>query len=214
MLSSIIERLNEKRTAKLDGEAESGFTLIELMVVLLIMAILLAIAIPTFLGVKGGAQDRAAQSDLNTTLTNAKAIYGNNQSYPSPASVTGAFSAAEASLTFTFITSMTTAFPTKIDPGNVAIAVSGDYTGIMMVNVSQTGKDCWWLISNEATDTTDPGFAGGGAGWPVYGNPVGAGTFYASTKYTAGACTAPAGTSPWMINTAGSWFKNAFTSAF
>ena len=51
------------------------------MVVLLIMAILLAIAIPTFLGVKGGAQDRATQSNLNTALTNAKAIYGNNQAY-------------------------------------------------------------------------------------------------------------------------------------
>ena len=37
---------------------ESGFTLIELMVVLLIMAILLAIAIPTFLSVTNGARRR------------------------------------------------------------------------------------------------------------------------------------------------------------
>ena len=34
---------------------EDGFTLVELMVVLLVMAILLAIAIPAFVGVKGGA---------------------------------------------------------------------------------------------------------------------------------------------------------------
>ena len=38
---------------------DSGFTLIELMVVLLILAILLAIAIPTFLSVTGGANDRS-----------------------------------------------------------------------------------------------------------------------------------------------------------
>ncbi len=37
------------------GDAEGGFTLIELMVVLLIIAILLAIAIPTFLGVTSSA---------------------------------------------------------------------------------------------------------------------------------------------------------------
>ena len=52
------------------------------MVVLLILAILLAIAIPTFLGVTKSANDRAAQSNLNTALINAKTIFqGNNQGY-------------------------------------------------------------------------------------------------------------------------------------
>ena len=47
-----------------DGVLDSGFTLIELMVVLLILAILLAIAIPTFLGTTKTANDRAVQSNL------------------------------------------------------------------------------------------------------------------------------------------------------
>src|SRR5271167_3073973 len=82
-------------------EMDAGFTLIELMVVLLIMAILLAIAIPTFLGVKGGAQDRAAQSNLETALTNAKAVYGNNQTYgASSSSAISSLQSSEASLTF------------------------------------------------------------------------------------------------------------------
>ena len=55
-------------------EDEEGFTLIELMVVVLIIAILIAIAIPTFLGAQDRARDRGAQSDLRNGLTAAKTI--------------------------------------------------------------------------------------------------------------------------------------------
>jgi type IV pilus assembly protein PilA len=60
---------------------EQGFTLIELMVVVLIIAILIAIAIPTFLGARSRAQDRAAQSDIRNGLTAEKTVYTDNQSY-------------------------------------------------------------------------------------------------------------------------------------
>ena len=53
---------------------EQGFTLIELMVVVLIIAILIAIAIPTFLGAQNRARDRGAQSDLRNGLTAAKTL--------------------------------------------------------------------------------------------------------------------------------------------
>ena len=60
---------------------DEGFTLIELMVVVLIIAILIAIAIPTFLGARERAQDRAAQSDLRNAYTAAKVFYVDNEDY-------------------------------------------------------------------------------------------------------------------------------------
>ncbi len=72
------------------------------MVVLLILAILLAIAIPTFLGVTKSANDRAAQSNLNTAFVNAKAAFQqNSQSYATSTALTSALSTAEPSLSFT-----------------------------------------------------------------------------------------------------------------
>jgi type IV pilus assembly protein PilA len=62
-------------------DEEGGFTLIELMVVVLIIAILLAIAIPTFLGARQRAQDRAAQSNLRNAFTTEKVYYTDNQAY-------------------------------------------------------------------------------------------------------------------------------------
>ena len=60
---------------------DKGFTLIELMVVVLIIAILIAIAIPTFLGMRRRAQDRAAQSNLRNGVTAAKAFYTDEETY-------------------------------------------------------------------------------------------------------------------------------------
>jgi type IV pilus assembly protein PilA len=60
---------------------QDGFTLIELMVVVLIIAILIAIAIPTFLGLRERAQNRSAQSNLRNGLTAAKAFYTDNETF-------------------------------------------------------------------------------------------------------------------------------------
>src|SRR5688500_2064722 len=82
MFIAIRERLER-------GREEGGFTLIELMVVVLIIAILIAVAIPTFLGLRRRAQDRAAQSNLRNGMTAAKAFYTDNETYPGLNAVAG-----------------------------------------------------------------------------------------------------------------------------
>ncbi|MBJ6724087.1 type IV pilin protein [Geomesophilobacter sediminis] len=61
---------------------KKGFTLIELLIVVAIIGILAAIAIPQFASYRQKAYNSAAQSDLKNIKTNLESYFADNQKYP------------------------------------------------------------------------------------------------------------------------------------
>ena len=210
-MKDLAKRLRARaQTAEIEGEeaAEAGFTLIELMVVLLIIAILLAIAIPTFLGVTNSATDRAAQANLTNALTEGKTLYEVNGAYAANtvAYTSGNFTSQAPELQW----NVGTACPTSI--GNCVSAVvfnagsASDSEGLSLAVDSTKTNTCWYVFDLETT----PGapITGGSSSFP------GAGVFYAkSASIPSGGCIAldPTSHAVTITSPAGTSYSNAPT---
>lgn len=68
------------------GSEQKGFTIVELLIVIVVIAILAAITIVAFTGVQARANDAAVQSDLGTIARKLKTFYAEDSRYPTLAS--------------------------------------------------------------------------------------------------------------------------------
>jgi type IV pilus assembly protein PilA len=73
-----MQRLRNRITR---SETEGGFTLIELLVVIIIIGILLAIAIPSYLKFRDRANESAAKANVRASIPGIEAYYADNNSY-------------------------------------------------------------------------------------------------------------------------------------
>jgi type IV pilus assembly protein PilA len=134
------------------AEDEKGFTLIELLVVILIIGILAAIAIPSFLNQKGKANDAAAKSQARTAQTAAETYGTDNNGY---ASMTiGSLQTIESTLNDT---STATAAVVSATANNYAVSSTSNSTGdSFTITRATTGQ-----VTRSCTNGTGAGSPGG-----------------------------------------------------
>lgn len=157
----MVNLMRARRQARASQDGDAGFTLTEVMVAIMIIGILAAVGIPTFLGARARAHDKAAQAPVLTALLSAETL--NSQA--------GTFTAATTTALQAGVTSPTYLDSTTASTGPTLVSIYGHAAGFGAAVYSNSGT-CYMLRQTPAGATT-------------YGTSTGTANCTGSTAWTA-----------------------------